>query len=562
MSSLSPRDIQTRIRSGASLEDVAREAELPVEKVEPFAAPVLAEREHVAGTALQCPVRRRGETGSVRAMRAVLGEKLHGTGLSVDDLDWDAWRNEDRRWTVVGRYQNDGVRHEALFVFDQRARFSVAVNDQARELIGEAVPETSRTLPATEAAGSDTEPTINLDDELAIVRALQDRRTRQAASDVQALTQPAAEPSRDARPAEPEPEPVEDEEEPEDYAPAEFQEVDGLYDFVPKNTSDMDVLYEMLSSFAEDSVNIYAGLANPVTQEPAGEDDLDAELEDEPAPVVQQLHPRSEQVEPEQVQPATPAVEESDELEEPVPLEQAPQFRSEDQPRPGAPVRAVDLDAPAETPAVDQSGVVSIDQARILAYQHRTREQAEAARAATPEQDVEPGRSQPATALAEQMQEQAEDGGQEIAPRPSRAEVEPVPAEATATGEPAEDTPNSVETVPVTAGTTPVEQPASGPVVTAEGTVATQVPEPVQQEQGDEASADESTGAQRVSVTVVESRAVTVTTEETVEVPVGADDKAEQPKAPAARKPRPRKKRASVPSWDEIMFGGPSKKTD
>ncbi|WP_394277192.1 septation protein SepH [Luteococcus sp.] len=547
MSSLSPREIQTRIRSGASLEDVAREAELPVEKVEPFAAPVLAEREHVAGTALQCPVRRRGETGSVRAMRAVLGEKLHGTGLSVDDLDWDAWRNEDRRWTVVGRYQNDGIRHEALFVFDQRARFSVAVNDRARELIGEAVPEQSRTLSAPEAAGSDAEPTVNLDDELAIVRALQDRRTRQAASEVQALTQLQPEAPR---PAEPTPQHTESEavtpeavtpeavtpdaiedEEPEDYSPAEFQEVDGLYDFVPKNTSDMDVLYEMLSSFAEDSVNIYAGLANPVTQEPAGDEGLDEDLEEEQPSVVRQLHP----------EPAPAVVE----REEPISLEEAPQFRTEDQPHLDAPVRAVDLDQREETLAESQSSTVSLDQARILAYQQRSREQAEAAQARAAQ--AEPATTQPAAALAEQMQQ--DEHSVEVAPNA--------------------DTPVDVETAPAAGEATPAEQPTTGPVVTTEGTVTSpeamapraQVPEPVQPSQEAEQLADEA-ASQRVSVTVVESRAVTVTTQETVEVPTDGTQENAQPKAPTPRKPRPGKKRASVPSWDEIMFGGPTKKTD
>ena len=37
--SLSPRDIQTRIRAGESLEDVGRMAGIPLDRVERFAAP-------------------------------------------------------------------------------------------------------------------------------------------------------------------------------------------------------------------------------------------------------------------------------------------------------------------------------------------------------------------------------------------------------------------------------------------------------------------------------------------------------------------------------------------
>ena len=51
-SALSPREIQARIRSGARVTDVADEAGVSVEDVEPFAVPVLAELDHVVSTAL------------------------------------------------------------------------------------------------------------------------------------------------------------------------------------------------------------------------------------------------------------------------------------------------------------------------------------------------------------------------------------------------------------------------------------------------------------------------------------------------------------------------------
>ena len=44
------------------------------------------------------------------------------------------------------------------------------------------------------------------------------------------------------------------------YREGELTEVDGVYDIVPAETSELDVLYDMLSSFDEDSVQIYAGL--------------------------------------------------------------------------------------------------------------------------------------------------------------------------------------------------------------------------------------------------------------------------------------------------------------
>lgn len=161
-SSLSPRDIQTRIRAGDSLEDVARVAGLPTDRVERFAAPVLAERGHVAATAMASSVRRRGETSGHRNLRIAVTERLVGRKVDLDAVAWDAYRLEDGRWAVTADYPAGETQHQACFTFDLRARYSVASNDEARWLLGEqtaAQPE------------EDTEPTVDLSDELALVRA-------------------------------------------------------------------------------------------------------------------------------------------------------------------------------------------------------------------------------------------------------------------------------------------------------------------------------------------------------------------------------------------------------
>ena len=71
---LSPRDIQTRIRAGESLEDLVAGSGMAAERIERFAAPVLAEREHLALTALGSSVRRRGEASGHRPLRSVVAD--------------------------------------------------------------------------------------------------------------------------------------------------------------------------------------------------------------------------------------------------------------------------------------------------------------------------------------------------------------------------------------------------------------------------------------------------------------------------------------------------------
>jgi hypothetical protein len=182
---LGPRDIQARIRAGQSLQEVARVAGIPLDRVERFAAPVLAEREHVALVALSSSVRRRGETSGHRVLRLAAGERLQQRGVHPDTVDWNASKREDGRWSVTADYQSGEARRQAVFAFDLRGRFSMADNDEARWLLSEQSalkgPQPGRRRPAGEGADGpdegtsspDTEPTLDLSDELALVRVIQ-----------------------------------------------------------------------------------------------------------------------------------------------------------------------------------------------------------------------------------------------------------------------------------------------------------------------------------------------------------------------------------------------------
>src|SRR6478609_10884225 len=55
-SQLRPREIQARVRAGEPLEVVARTAGVPIDRIEPYAAPVLTERTAMADRARRSPV--------------------------------------------------------------------------------------------------------------------------------------------------------------------------------------------------------------------------------------------------------------------------------------------------------------------------------------------------------------------------------------------------------------------------------------------------------------------------------------------------------------------------
>src|SRR3954452_19450177 len=87
-STLRPRDIQARIRAGETPESVAQVAGTSVDKVMPYAAPVLAEREHVAQRAQRASIRRRLVEGGAAPSARTLGDAV-GTHLRSRNVDPD-----------------------------------------------------------------------------------------------------------------------------------------------------------------------------------------------------------------------------------------------------------------------------------------------------------------------------------------------------------------------------------------------------------------------------------------------------------------------------------------
>lgn len=258
-SALSPREIQARIRAGVPVEDVATEAGVPVDQVEPFAVPVLAELEHVVEVARASTVRRQADPSSRRSLATLVSRVCQAHGLDEESLRWRSRRLEDRSWQVCATWSGpqgpdgdaDSDDHVATFRFDMAGRHVSPEDAGARWLVDDRQPAPKpRPQSRRTSADPDLEPTIDLNDELAIVRAV---TTRPAAP------QPRSDrPTTTSAPAEPE-------------VPG-MTATDGVYDFVPTSQGQMDALYEMLAGFQEDSVNIYEGLEDPVAT-PVAQDD-------------------------------------------------------------------------------------------------------------------------------------------------------------------------------------------------------------------------------------------------------------------------------------------------
>ena len=153
-STLRPRDIQTRIRGGESPESVAQAAQTSVEKIMAFAAPVLAERAHVADRAQRSTVRRKSGDVGARTLGEATAAQLRPLNVDPNGVTWDAWRREDGRWTLTGTYVTPKRKGTATFAYDAPGNFVITENDDARWLVGEAVAGAPASTPAGAPAGT------------------------------------------------------------------------------------------------------------------------------------------------------------------------------------------------------------------------------------------------------------------------------------------------------------------------------------------------------------------------------------------------------------------------
>jgi Protein of unknown function (DUF3071) len=133
---LSPKDIQAKIRAGASVEQVAAASGSDVSRIRRFAHPVLLERFRAAELATAAhPMLVDGP--AVLTLLETVSAALVTRGLDHEKLSWDAWRNEDNRWTVQLAWKAGRSDNNAHFCFKPGAHGGTvtAIDDAASELI-------------------------------------------------------------------------------------------------------------------------------------------------------------------------------------------------------------------------------------------------------------------------------------------------------------------------------------------------------------------------------------------------------------------------------------------
>ncbi len=133
---LRPKEIQARIRAGATVEQVANDSGMTLSRVEVFAHPVLLERSQAASMAQQGhPLRQDGP--SVQTLSEIVAIAFRERGHHLDEATWDAWRDEDRKWVAQLEWQAGRTTNKAHWQFlpDGHGGTITALDDAAAELI-------------------------------------------------------------------------------------------------------------------------------------------------------------------------------------------------------------------------------------------------------------------------------------------------------------------------------------------------------------------------------------------------------------------------------------------
>jgi hypothetical protein len=150
---ISPREVQAHIRGGMSAQDVASVTGAPLDYVQRYEGPVLAEREYVVGSALAVPVHTALETDPEgTTFGAVIEQRL--TALGASDERWASWKEEAAGWIVKLSFTANQIDHDARWQFDPKKLALAPMNNEAIQLSRQGDAPTGL-IPRLRAVGTD-----------------------------------------------------------------------------------------------------------------------------------------------------------------------------------------------------------------------------------------------------------------------------------------------------------------------------------------------------------------------------------------------------------------------
>ena len=133
---MSVKEIQRRLRAGETMDAIARDGHISIEKVERFAGPILQERVYILDQAFSIVLRKESARDQETFFDVVIS-RLAPMGVDSDSLSWNSWRIDDGTWTIDLSYPNRDGHGSATWNFDLNRRSITATNENARWMLGQ-----------------------------------------------------------------------------------------------------------------------------------------------------------------------------------------------------------------------------------------------------------------------------------------------------------------------------------------------------------------------------------------------------------------------------------------
>lgn len=129
---LAPKDIQAHIRSGMSAQDVASITGAPLEYIQRFEGPVIAEREFVVTSALAVTVHTAADTDPMR-QGITFGNAIRSRLLEIGGVDerWASWKDLASGWIVKLSFTANQIDHDARWSYDPKRHALAPLNNEA-----------------------------------------------------------------------------------------------------------------------------------------------------------------------------------------------------------------------------------------------------------------------------------------------------------------------------------------------------------------------------------------------------------------------------------------------
>jgi hypothetical protein len=136
------KEIQRRLRAGETMDSIARDGNISVDKVERFSGPILQERLFIIDQVHSLTPRRDGKDTGREALTYldIVISKLAPRGVDVASLNWNTWRLDDGTWTIELHYPNRDGMGAAQFTYDTHRRTIAPLDDNAAWMMGEDAP--------------------------------------------------------------------------------------------------------------------------------------------------------------------------------------------------------------------------------------------------------------------------------------------------------------------------------------------------------------------------------------------------------------------------------------